>query len=393
MSKQTIAILGGGPAALSFAAFIDTQKYDVTIYEKNKQLGRKFLVAGKGGFNLTHSEDIEQFIQRYTPVDFLENALRSFTNTDLQAWLKEIGVPTFTGSSNRIYPEKGIKPIEVLDTIVEFLKNRGIRFNFEHEWIGWDDNQALLFKNSTTIKADKVVFALGGGSWSVTGSKGDWLHYFNEKNIQTVPFEPSNCAYQVEWDNPLIEKHAGAPIKNCAISCGKKTQKGEVVLTQFGLEGNAIYALSSEIRKAFLTDKVAQITIDFKPALRQKEVLEKLSSSWRTKMGDILKHDIRLKPTHIDLLKSITSKEEFHSKEKLAQLIKAFPVNITGAAPIDEAISTVGGIDRSALSHYCEIRNLPNHYCIGEMVDWDAPTGGYLLQACFSMGHFLAKHF
>jgi len=392
MSKQSIAIIGGGPAALILAAFVDAEKFDVTIYEKNKQLGRKFLVAGKGGFNLTHSEYIQAFIQRYTPKEFLEDALNAFTNTDLKNWLEEIGIPTFVGSSNRVYPKKGIKPIEVLDAIVSFLEKKEIHFKFEQEWKGWNDKNELIFTNEKFVKADKVVFALGGASWSVTGSKGDWLSIFEEKNIQTVPFQPSNCAFEVDWKSEFINKTEGEPIKNCAISCNGKTQKGEIVVTKFGIEGNAIYALSNEIRELLNKNSSAPITIDFKPTLTENDVLKKFSNSSKTKITEILKHDLKLSRTEIDLLKTYTTKEEFLSIEKLASLIKNFPLNLIGTASIDEAISTVGGIDRNALSQYYEIENLPNHYCIGEMVDWDAPTGGYLLQGCFSMGAFLAKN-
>lgn len=395
MPKQSIAIIGGGPAALIFAAFVDAEKFDVTIYEKNKQLGRKFLVAGKGGFNLTHSEDIQAFIQRYTPIDFLEDALSNFTNVDLRDWLESIGIETFVGSSNRIYPKKGIKPIEVLDAILLFLKKKGVHFQFEQEWKGWNDNNELLFgisaSSMTEVKADKVVFALGGASWSVTGSKGDWLSVFAEKNIQTVAFQASNCAFEVDWKSKFISKNEGEPIKNCAISCNGKTQKGEVVITKFGIEGNAIYALSPQIRTGLKQNNVAPITIDFKPTLTDNDVRKKLSNSKKTKITEILKHDLKLSRSEIDLLKTYTSKEEFLSIEKLVSLIKNFPLNLIGTASIEEAISTAGGIDRNALSQYYEIENLPNHYCIGEMVDWDAPTGGYLLQGCFSMGVFLAK--
>lgn len=401
IKKQSIAIIGGGPAALMFAAFVDTEKFDVTIYEKNKQLGRKFLVAGKGGFNLTHSEDFQSFIERYTPNYFLKNPFNSFSNTDLRNWLETIGIPTFVGSSNRVYPKKGIKPIKVLRAIISVLENKGVQFKFEHEWKGWNENSELLFGKSafrqaqcpmTEVKADKVVFALGGASWPVTGSKGDWLSLFEEKNIQTIPFQASNCAFKIDWKLDFIKSNEGEPIKNCAITCNGKTQKGEVVVTKFGLEGNAIYGLSPQIRTALKQNNVALITIDFKPTLTENDVLKKLTNSNNTKITEILRQDLKLSSVEIDLLKNYTTKTQFTSKEKLTKFIKAFPLNLIESAPIEEAISTVGGIHRNALSQYYEIENLPNHYCIGEMVDWDAPTGGYLLQGCFSMGYYLAKN-
>jgi len=391
MPKQSIAVIGGGPAALFFAAFVDMDKYDVTIYEKNKQFGRKFLVAGKGGFNLTHSEEIEAFIQRYTPSEFLAPALQSFTNDDLRSWFESIGIPTIIGSSKRVYPEKGIKPIEVLEAILNQLKNKGIHFQFEHEWLGWNEKNELVFGHDTIVKADKVIFALGGGSWSVTGSTGNWLAIFEKKGIETIPFQPSNCAFQINWNKSFIKQHEGQPLKNCTISCGNKTQKGEGVFTKFGLEGNAIYALSPQIREQLNTTGKALISIDFKPTFSLNEVVTKLNSSDQKNVSEVLRKDLKLSSAQIALLKSATSKEEFTDSKLVAKLIKQFPVEIIGTAPIEDAISTVGGISRNALSPTFEIKNLLNYYCIGEMVDWDAPTGGYLLQACFSVGAFLGK--
>lgn len=362
----------------------------MTIYEKNKQFGRKFLVAGKGGFNLTHSEDIKSFIQRYTPSDFLEEALTSFKNTDLRDWLETIGIPTFIGSSNRVYPEKGIKPIEVLDAILNHLTERGIQFKFAHEWKGWNDQNALLFNNENVVTADNIVFALGGGSWSVTGSTGSWLDKFEKKGIETIPFQPSNCAFQINWNKSFAEQHEGQPLKNCTISCGNKTQKGEGVFTQFGLEGNLIYALSPQIRGQLNKNGKAAIFIDFKPTLLENEVLKKLESSSQKKITETLKKELKLSSAQISLLKAVTSKEEYTDSKIITKYIKKFPLDVIGNAPIDDAISTVGGISRNALTSNYEIEKLPNHFCIGEMVDWDAPTGGYLLQACFSMGRYLA---
>ena len=355
-------------------------------------------MAGKGGFNLTHSEDIWSFIERYTPNDFLQKALLDFTNDDLRNWLKEIGIPTIIGSSHRVYPENGIKPIEVLDKILASIQSKGVQFKFEHEWTGWNEKEELRFDISASsmtevsVKADKVVFALGGASWAVTGSTGNWLSIFEKKNIQTAPFQPSNCAFKIDWDKQFINTFEGQPLKNCSISCGKKTQKGEGIFTKFGLEGNIIYALSSEIREQLNAIGSASIFIDFKPIFSEKEVLEKLNSPDQKNTSDTLKKVLKLSPAQIALVKSVTSKEEFTNSKIVTKYIKQFPLKVTGTATIDEAISTVGGIQRKELTSTFELKLLPNHYCIGEMVDWDAPTGGYLLQGCFSMGVFLARN-
>lgn len=390
--KKSIAIIGGGPAALFLGAFLDEKKFTVTIYEKNTALGRKFLVAGKGGFNLTHSEPIEELIERYTPPSFLKKSLLNFTNKDLIDWLEINGIPTIIGSSKRVYPEKGIKPIAVLNTILDVLKKKGVTITYEHTWRGWSDNDEHIFNTGTLVKADYTIFGLGGGSWKVTGSDGGWLKSFEQKGIEVKPFEASNCGYQINWPDQFIDKHEGSPLKNIAITCEDQVQKGETVVTKFGLEGNAIYALSPKIRELLNTKQKATITIDLKPALALEKVVEKLSASTLKNTTDTLKVHLKLTGVQIGLLKVIVSKEDFLNHEALANYIKNLKLEIVGNAPIDEAISSVGGIVLNAVNQHFEFNNLPNQFCIGEMLDYDAPTGGYLLQSCFSMGVNLAKH-
>lgn len=391
--RKSVAIIGGGPAAILLSAFLDEKKYTITIYEKNKTLGRKFLVAGKGGFNLTHSEPINDFIERYTPPSFLKEALTAFSNQDLRDWLNSISIPTFIGSSKRIYPEKGIKPIEVLNTILNVLDKKGVIINYNHTWRGWSDSNELIFNTGTSVKADYTIFALGGGSWKVTGSDGSWLKPFEQKGIEVKPFQASNCGYKINWPTQFITKYEGNPLKNIAISCANQQQKGEVVVTKFGLEGNAIYALSPNIREVLNPKQKASITLDLKPALTIEKVLEKLKSSPLKNTTDTLKIHLKLSSVQIGLLKTIISKEDFLNSETLTHSIKNLKLEVVGTTPIDEAISTVGGISLNAVDENFELNNLPNAYCIGEMLDYDAPTGGYLLQSCFSMGVCLSKYF
>lgn len=389
--KKQISIIGGGPSAFLLAAFLDTEKFDIIIYEKNKTAGRKFLVAGKGGFNLTHSEPILQLIERYTPSVFLKNAVLNFSNTDFRNWLSKIGIPTYVGSSKRVYPEVGIKPIEVLNTILKHLESRGITIKYEHTFSGWNANNLPVI-NDTEITTDYTVFALGGGSWKVTGSDGSWIDTFSEKNSITQPFKASNCAFKINWPSNFIKKHEGKPLKNIAIACAEKTQKGEAVITTFGLEGNAIYALSPQIRTQLSTHNKADIFIDFKPTLPLENIHEKIITSTQRSTTDILKKDLKLSASQIDLLKTYLSKTEYLTAEILAKNIKKFPITLENTSEIDEAISTVGGIDLESVSKNFELQNLPNQFCIGEMLDWDAPTGGYLLQACASTGVYLARY-
>jgi len=393
LSKQNITIIGGGPASLMLACSLDASKYKVSIYEKNTALARKFLVAGKGGFNLTHSENLEQFVNRYHPKQFIEPFLNHFSNDDFRDWLKSIGIETYVGTSKRVFPAKGIKPIEVLNAIESVMKKNNVSIYYNHEWKGWS-NEQLIFQTSNNqivnITTDSVVFAMGGASWKVTGSAGNWRSYFEEKGIQTNPFHPSNCAYKVNWNHEFIKHISGHALKNCEFYCGTMHKKGEAVLTDFGIEGSGVYALSKEIREHLILNKKAELFIDFKPELSLEEIQNRFENRGKLSIKDVLDKKLNLSTTQIHLLKSQTTKEGYNQPEVISKLIKKYPLLITDFAPIDEAISTVGGIDLTELNNDLELKKLPNYYCMGEMLDWDAPTGGYLLQACFSMGKFVA---
>lgn len=389
--KKTVAIIGGGPSALAAAAFLDSSLFNIAIYEKNKSVGRKFLVAGKGGFNLTHSEPIDELVSKYSESAILDAALKSFTNEDLRAWLNQIGIPTFVGSSKRVYPEKGIKPIEVLNKLLGVIESNSVQINYEKEWTGWNDDGALTFASGEAITPDMTVFSLGGGSWKVTGSDGSWIDLFKNRGVKTVPFLPANCGYEINWNPEFIAKNEGIPLKNIAIGSGDKYSKGEVVITKFGMEGNAIYALSPEIQAQLSESGNATVYLDLKPTFTEEQVLTKICDSG-LKTTDILRRKLNLSKVQIDLLKSNLTKEEFLSKLQLTEKIKYFPLQIESAAPLDEAISTTGGISMGAISENFELNELKQTFCIGEMLDWNAPTGGYLLQACFSTGSHVAKY-
>ena len=389
--KKSIAIIGGGSSALFTAAFLDSNKFDITIYEKKKSLGRKFLVAGNGGFNLSHGESIDKMMTRYTPSLFLKNALSNFTNEDLRNWLDTIGIPTFIGSSNRIYPKKGIKPIEVITKIKQFLIEKNVQFEYNYEWKGWNTKNELIFNDDTIINPDYTIFSMGGASWKITGSDGNWLSTFKNKGIYTHPFLPANCAYEIKWTEDFLLKNEGKPLKNIALSCLDKKQKGELVITKFGLEGNAIYALSSEIQSHLSANKTATILLDLKPTLDSTAIIKKINTS-HLKTTYILKKILKLSPPQVNLLKTVLTKEEYIDKNILSKKIKALPLIIHSAAPLNEAISTTGGVSLNEISENFELNKLEKTYCVGEMLNWNAPTGGYLLQACFSMGIYIAKH-
>ena len=391
MVKKTIAIVGAGPAALLAASFIDPAKFDLCIYEKNRTAGRKFLVAGKGGLNLSYAEPLEELISKYTVSEFFTAALKTFSNQDLRNYLYKIGINTYVGSSNRIFPEKGIKPIEVLKAILEKVLSQGFEIKYEHAWKSWTKHGDLLFENDVIVKTDFQIFALGGASWKITGSDGNWNSIFRERGIDCHTFEASNCAYQVKWPKAFIDKHEGTPLKNIALSCRDKTIKGELMITRFGLEGAAIYGLSPEIRLALKQTGKVVLSLDLKPLFPKEKLIDKMDRSGK-KITEILKRYLKLSKAQIDLIKDQTNRNEFLDPEHLAERIKDIKLEIVGKADIDEAISTVGGIDIKELNSNFELIKMPNHFCIGEMIDYDAPTGGYLLQSCFSMGAYLAQY-
>ncbi len=392
--KKSIVIIGSGPAALMLAATLNEKYFDVCIYEKNAAPARKFLVAGDGGLNLTHSEELDYFISRYTPPIFLETSIRSFTNADLCAWLKKIGIETYVGSSKRIFPVKGIKPVDVLNAVLTELKRKQVNIKTKHEWKGWTDKNELILRQGSKdvlIEADLVIFTLGGASWKKTGSDGNWTSFFKEKNIDIVPFQASNCAYQINWDEKFLKQAEGKSLKNISITCKGAEKRGEAVITGFGMEGGPLYALSPQIRAELKENKTACIFVDLKPGLSTEVIKNKFLTKGSKTLTTTLKEDLNLSPVQTALLKSNLNKEDFLDVHILAETIKKLPLRIHAAASIEEAISTVGGIALHEVDEHFQLKKMPNRYVIGEMLDWDAPTGGYLLQACFSMGAFLGK--
>ncbi len=393
--KRSVAIIGGGPSALILAAHLNEQKFNVTIYERNAAPGRKFLVAGEGGFNLSHSEEMEKFISRYIPRDFFKNIIPGFSTDNLRDWFKNIGIETFIGTSNRVFPIKGIKPIDVLNAILNELRKKNVTIKTNHNWKGWE-NEKLIFEASPPLEGagggfDITIFSLGGSSWKVTGSDGTWTNYFSEKKIEIIPFQASNCAQEVKWNTAFLNKAEGKTLKNISIKCGPNEQKGELVITKFGLEGGVIYAMSPQIRKQLNENETATIYLDLKPSLSIEQIKDKFSARGNRSIKKLLIDRLNFDDTQIELLKTILSKDDFTYLETLAKKIKDLPIIISSSAPIDEAISTVGGIALTEIGTDFQLKKLPNNYCIGEMLDWDAPTGGYLLHACFAMGHNLAE--
>jgi uncharacterized flavoprotein (TIGR03862 family) len=389
--KKEISIIGGGPSAMMVADIL-SPFHNVTIYEKNKTIGKKYLVAGKGGFNFTNSLVGIELANKYTPIEFMKNAILAFDSVDLRKWYSDIGIETFVGSSGRVFPEKGTRPAEVLNKIKEKLNSQNVKIEYGSEFIGFDENQNVKINSygvSKTIFADYFIFALGGSSWSVTGSDGKWGKCFKDIGINIIPFESSNCGVNIKWTNHVTENHTGKPLKNISITIGGTTLKGEAVITNYGLEGNVIYPQIPKIRKLLKNKSRPEIKIDFKPDSSIENLLKKSGNKKISSKdyGTIF----NLKREQLALIKSHTSKEDFLSTQTFVKKIKNLSIEIESLRDIEESISTVGGIDTKELNPNFSLKKYPQIYCIGEMVDWDAPTGGFLLQGAFSMGYYSAK--
>jgi uncharacterized flavoprotein (TIGR03862 family) len=389
---KKLTIIGGGPAALMLAAQLDTEKYQVVLCEKKKTVGRKFLVAGEGGLNLTYSSPLKELLSHYIPNGFMNPIISEFTNEDLMNWLDRHGISTFIGSSNRVFPTLGVKPIEVLNKIVAYISTKKVEFKLGATWLGWNEEGHLCFEGLKTVESDITVFALGGASWRVTGSDGAWAKIFENRGVSVQPFRAANCAFGVEWEKNFIKAHEGKPLKNIALSYNGHLAKGELVISKFGLEGNAIYALSQKIQDGLLANKSVVIHLDLKPTMTADQIRAKYNRGPSSDVTRILRKDLNLNRTSIALLKHFSDRATFLDPNLLTELIKAIPITIHAAGELDKAISTLGGIALSEVDESLQLKKIPNSYAIGEMVDWYAPTGGYLLQGCFSMGFALAKH-
>ncbi|MDD2982633.1 MAG: TIGR03862 family flavoprotein [Crocinitomicaceae bacterium] len=378
-SALRIAIVGSGPAALMAGSQCVLKGYSVSFYEKKKTAGRKFLVAGQGGFNVSNAVELETFISRYDAVQ-VQQMIRQFTPNNLVDWLRAIGIPTYVGSSGKIFPQQGIKPIEVLNAWMNWLIAHGAIFNFEHELLDFEDGRILMKSNTAEewLNFDRIILALGGASWKVTGSDASWVALFQSKGIDFKEFVSSNAGMNISFRNKLSEIE-GTPIKNVLIKHGSLSKLGEITLTNYGLEGSPIYYLNPSYR----TNNQLPLQVDFKPNTTIKKIVEILQISKTNSEG--LKV-LKLSKGAIWILKSELSKAEFLNVEILAERIKNLEIKIDSLRPIDEAISSAGGVCWSALNGSLKLKKFPSISLCGEMLDWDAPTGGYLLQGCFATG-------
>ena len=408
-----VAVIGGGPAGLMAAEALASGGVQIDVYDAMPSVGRKFLMAGKGGMNITHSEPLEAFLGRYgARREQIAALLDMFGPDALRAWLHKLGVETFVGSSGRVFPTD-MKAAPMLRAWLHRLRESGVRFHMRHKWVGWDASdgagdegtrntergnspqQTLLFMTPTgeqEVRADAVIFALGGGSWPRLGSDAAWVPLMTARDVPVAPLLPANCGFDANWSDYFRERFAGQPVKPVSITLiGKdgnaQHRQGEFVVTETGIEGSLVYALSAAVRERILTDGEVTIMLDLAPALTAQRVLDEVTRPRGSRsMSTHLQSRIGLGGVKLGLLHEALSKEAFADTALLAQTIKALPLKLVRPRPIEEAISSAGGVPFEALDARLMIGHVPGAFCAGEMLDWEAPTGGYLLTACFASG-------
>jgi uncharacterized flavoprotein (TIGR03862 family) len=395
MQPKSAAVIGGGPAGLMAAEMLVQAGAQVDLYDAMPSAGRKFLVAGKGGLNLTHSEPFEQFLGHYGKRRAqLEPLLRLFGPDELRLWAAGLGVETFVGSSNRVFPV-GMKSAPLLHLWLARLRTSGVTFHFRHTWLGWNAGNSLRFDNpggEISVQADAVILALGGSSWPITGSTGAWVPLLAKRGVSVASLKPSNCGFEVAWSEHFHTRFAGQPLKSVVLSFtdSKRNtihQRGEFVITKTGLEGSLIYACSAILRDEIEASGRAVIHLDLAPGWMHERLVERLSRPRGSRsMANHLEKSVGIKGIKAGLLWEFVLKDEFADPERLALAIKDLPVALIAPRPLEEAISSAGGVRFEELDDHLMLHKLPGVFCAGEMLDWEAPTGGYLMTACFASG-------
>ncbi len=391
-SPAHVALIGGGPAGLMAAEVLSQAGIRVDLYDGMPSVGRKFLLAGVGGMNITHSEAYPAFLSRYAErAPQIALLLRGFDAEALCKWIHDLGIETFVGSSGRVFPTD-MKAAPLLRAWLKRLRDSGVVIHTRHRWLGWDEHGALRIdspEGEITVKPDATLLALGGGSWARLGSDGAWMLPLEQKGVGLAPLQPSNCGFEVQaWSELMVSKFAGAPLKNIAIGLNDDIPRlGECVITATGIEGSLIYALSAPIREAINQHGAAVIHIDLLPGRPVDKLQAALSKPRGSRsMAKHLHSQVGIDGVKAALLRELTDAATFADPALLARAIKALPLTLVKTRPLDEAISSAGGVTFEALDERLMLKALPGVFCAGEMLDWEAPTGGYLLTGCFASG-------
>ena len=372
-----LAVIGGGPAGLRAAEVAASAGLQVTLYDGKPSVGRKFLVAGKGGLNLTHGEAFDRFVTRYSgqPVEIWEKLIAGFDPAALRAWATDLGVETFQATSGRVYP-RALKAAPLLRRWIERLRGLGVHFEMNHRLVSLESGE-LGFENGQAATADAIILALGGGSWAKTGSDGGWTSIFENLGIAHHPLAPANCGWEHAWPPAVLAAAEGKPLKNLHVRAGEMTAIGELMLTRYGLEGGAIYQLGSVLR----TMPEPAIAIDFKPTFTYHQLVTKMQSVRRDFLAEARSRWKLSEPAH-----AILSRKTWSDADSFAREAKNCVIPLTRPRPLDEAISSAGGVCWSEIDESLMLKKLPGIFLAGEMIDWEAPTGGYLMQGCFATG-------
>lgn len=398
MSTPDVAIIGAGPAGLIAAETLAAADVTVTVYDRMPSVARKFLLAGRGGLNLTHSEPLELFLSRYgNAPPTLRHAIEAFPPAALRAWAEGLGEPTFIGSSGRVFPVS-FKASPLLRAWLRRLNGLGVGFALRHHWHGWN-NGALCFstpEGESLVKPRATVLALGGASWPRLGSDGSWRELLIARGVHVSDLKPANCGFTVAWSDVFRCRFEGQPLKAAVLSCGSHSSRGEMIVTHNGLEGGGVYALSAVLRDRVLADGRATLTVDLRPDMTESDLAERLSRP-RAKLSfaTFLRKAAGLSPLAIGLLQEDAIRHGTRlgdaAPDRLAARIRKLPIELTGVASLERAISTAGGVSFEAIDENFMLRKVTGVAVGGEMLDWEAPTGGYLLQASFATGVCAAK--
>jgi uncharacterized flavoprotein (TIGR03862 family) len=370
---------------------------EVDLYDAMPSVGRKFLLAGVGGLNITHSEPFDTFLLRYGErAAAIQSLLEAFPPAALREWIHGLGIETFDGSSGRVFP-KDMKAAPLLRAWLHRLRETGVHFHVRHRWMGWNDRGALRFMTSQgeiVVKADAVVLALGGGSWAKLGSDGAWVPLLFQRGVEVAPLVPSNCGFDVAngWSEHLHSRFAGQPLKTAVLRFTDATgrvheRKGELMLSDSGIEGSLVYALSAPLRDTIAAQGTVTVQLDLAPDKTLERVVAEVAHPRGARsLSSHLQSRVGIKGVKMALLRELLPAEEMNDSIRLAHAIKSLPITLSAPRPIDEAISSAGGVRFEALDENLMLRDLPGVFCAGEMLDWEAPTGGYLLTACFASG-------